>query len=417
MLRSWLVKKEYNVDTATNVEQAKQIIKENPVDMILSDIRMPETDGFSLLSWVKKYDSDILVIMMTGFADIESAVESMKSGAVDYIPKPIDPELFFKKIEDAFRIQNNRNKSKQFAGAFIKPPGKEYEKLFQKLDRVIENNEHLMIIGDRGTGKVSVARYVYERGLHAARPFTSLTGTRLMKNNGLNSRTYNDAEGESVLMSKFKSARGGLLFIYKVHDLDIHYQNELLCILKNQKKDEDFTQIIVCTEKTKTELERSLIPKLYQFLENNYVILPTLKGKKEEILFFTDYFLRFANVELNKNIQSVDPEIYNALTGYSWPGNIQELKNTVIKIALLTEGPHISGTLLPNLFVNGYKEANNQPDSSDLQGLRKENYEKEKIREALELARGNKTMAASILNIDRKTLYNKIKLYNVKIHH
>ena len=107
MLKSWLAKKGFNVEIATNVEQAKQMIKEHPFDLVLSDIRMPESDGFALLSWVKKYDSDMLVIMMTGFADIESAVESMKSGASDYIAKPIEPELLFRKIDEAFAAQEN----------------------------------------------------------------------------------------------------------------------------------------------------------------------------------------------------------------------------------------------------------------------------------------------------------------------
>ena len=111
MLKSWLVKRDFKVESATNVEEAKRMIRNYPFDLILSDIRMPEADGFSLLNWVKKFDSDILVIMMTGYAEIESVVEAMKSGAADYITKPIDPEVLFCKIDEAFLLQKNHKNS------------------------------------------------------------------------------------------------------------------------------------------------------------------------------------------------------------------------------------------------------------------------------------------------------------------
>ena len=107
MLKSWLVKNNYNVETTSSAQDAKQMVKDFPFDLILSDIRMPNVDGISFLNWAKKYDSDILVIMMTGYAEIESVVESMKSGATDYISKPIDPEILFSKIEEAFQVQEN----------------------------------------------------------------------------------------------------------------------------------------------------------------------------------------------------------------------------------------------------------------------------------------------------------------------
>lgn len=134
MLKSWLVKRGFNVEIATSVDQAKQLVKEHPFDLILSDIRMPGSDGFALLSWVQKYDSDILVIMMTGLADIETAVASMKSGAVDYISKPIDPELLFKKIDEAFITQENMKKNMPLSNEFVKPPGGDYKRLFKILD-------------------------------------------------------------------------------------------------------------------------------------------------------------------------------------------------------------------------------------------------------------------------------------------
>ena len=161
MLKSWLVKKEYQADTATSVQEAQQKVRNEAYDLILSDIRMPDVDGFSFLSWIKKFDSAILVIMMTGYADIESAVESMKLGAADYIAKPIEAELLYKKIADAFKVQENQRFTEQFRDPLIWPPGECYDAISAKVNEVIHDESHLLVIGDNGTGKTSVARYIY----------------------------------------------------------------------------------------------------------------------------------------------------------------------------------------------------------------------------------------------------------------
>lgn len=404
MLKSWLIKKGFSVETAASVKEAKQKVKEQPFDLILSDIRMPDADGFSFLSWVKKYDSDILVIMMTGYADIESAVESMKSGAVDYISKPIEPEQLFKKIDEAFTLQERVLKQNRFSDDFIKFPGEEYKQLYQQLDQTAENNQHRLIIGDRGTGKLSVVKYIYEKGTHLLKPFVILDPYRTSSNGN---------DDKSLFMQKFHEAKGGVLYIRQIAYLDIHQQNELLNILTRQKKDDDFTQVIMSTDVSKDELQKRLIPKLYNLVIQDCIILPTLKGKKETIIFLAGHFLQFANATLDKRIETIDPDIQVQLTGYAWPENIQELKNCIIKAALLTDGKTVPGSIAPELFGDKTKNEIRTQLLTPIQGLRKEYYEKEKIMEALELAKGNKTMAASILNIDRKTLYNKIKLYNV----
>ncbi|RNC64686.1 sigma-54 dependent transcriptional regulator [Proteiniphilum sp. X52] len=416
MLKSWLVKKGFSVETAINVLEAKQKVKEQPFDLILSDIRMPDADGFSFLAWVKKYDSDILVIMMTGYADIESAVESMKSGAVDYISKPIEPEQLFKKIDEAILRQERMLKQKGFSDDFIKFPGAEYKQLYKQLDHIIENDQHRLILGDRGTGKLSAVKYIYEKGTHLPKPLVILDNDKSADVVNSYRKLSDRSDHKSPLMRKFLEAKGGLLYIRQIAYLDINQQDELLNILTRQKKDDDFTQVIMSSEMRKEELQKRLIPKLYNLVIQDCIVLPTLKDKKEVIIFLANHFLRFANATLDKQIDTIDPAVLDRLAGYAWPENIQELKNCIIKAALLTDETTIPPSIIPELFGKGAKNNNRSQLLNPIQGLRKEYYEKEKIMEALELAKGNKTMAASILNIDRKTLYNKMKLYNVIIN-
>lgn len=412
MLKSWFVKENYKVETATSVLEAKQRVKEMPFDLILSDIRMPDADGFSFLSWVKRHDSDIIVMMMTGFADIETAVESIKSGAVDYIAKPIDPDLLFKKVTEAFKNQDNHHIAKKFASTFVIPPGEAYTELRAKLDEATHVNSHFLLVGARGTGKTTAVKYIYDNGLHKTKPFLFMDCEQTEKEleGALN---LPQEENQSLLRKYLEMAKGGLLFIRQVENLSMILQAELATVLRNQENDAHFTQIIASSEYEKTRLEKMLLPKLFQILGANYIELPRLEGRKDDILFFANYFLNFANVELNKSIKNIAPEIQEMLMEHTWSGNIQELKNTILKAALLTEGTTIGAELTSSLFKNNNKARASFSTTELIEGLKKENYEKEKIMEALELAKGNKTMAASILNIDRKTLYNKIKLYGV----
>ncbi|MDR0421558.1 MAG: response regulator [Proteiniphilum sp.] len=414
MLKSWLVKKGFGAETATDVSEAKRKLKEQPFDLVLCDIRIPDADdGFCFLTWAKDYDSDILVIMMTGYADVESAVESMKSGASDYISKPIAPEQLFKKIDEAFVLHDNMLKHRRSSNDFIRFPGKEYSQLYGELDLTAENDMHRLIVGDRGTGKLSAVKYIYEKGIHLSKPLV-IFDTEKFADSAFSRHLQSGAvEDESPLMRKFHEAMGGLLYIRQLSFLNISQQNELLNILTKQKKDGTFTQVIMSTDMGKQKLQERLIPKLYHLIEKSCIILPSLRGREETIISMAGHFLRFANSTLDKQIDAIDPVIRKQLVDYDWPGNIQELKNCIIKAALLTEGSCIPASIAPELFGGGTKGTARALQLNPIQGLRKENYEKEKIMEALELAKGNKTMAASILNIDRKTLYNKIKLYNV----
>jgi len=414
MLKSWLVKKGYNAETATDVHTAKQMVRDQPYDLIVVDIKMPDIDGFTFLSWVKKFDPDILVIMMTGSADIESAIASMKSGASDYISKPIEPEHFFQKIDEAFQSQLNRQRKDFCCNEMIKPPGKVYAELLQYLDDVVDQKNHLLITGSRGSGKASIVRYLHEKGYDQSQPLMTLDLEQIESEmEASRSHTGSTAKG-SLLMDRFVEARGGMLHICNAELLDLNLQTKLLGMLTRQSRSDDFVQVVISSVKEKKVLQKVLIAKFYALLEKNSVELPDIKGEKEVIDAFTNHFLKLSNFILNKEIKGLEPELKEQFYSYPWNGNIQELKSMILKAVLLTESGRIPATLASELF--GKEEPRKEEKSqsiSSIQKLRKENYEKEKIIEALTFAKGNKTMAASILHIDRKTLYNKMKLYKI----
>lgn len=399
--------------TATSVTQAKKLIRDGPFDLVLSDIRMPETDGFSFLSWVTKYDSSISVIMMTSFSDVETAVESMKMGAVDYIPKPIEPEAFFKKINNAFKSQENKLQNEQRSKMFVKPPFAKYKVLFDQLDQFALQNAPVLITGDRGTGKSSAAKYIYEKSEGKTKPFVQ------MDEDFLRDTTVSVSNGKTELQrweEELEKARGGALYICDVENLSQNLQHELLSLLQSQKSDDTYTRVIVSSTKKCEDLRKCLVPKLSTILESNHMHLSPLKDQKNDILFFADYFLSFANSEFGKDIKKISPQFVEKLVEYPWPGNIQELKNFIIKAVLLAEGSEITMSAAPEFMQVSQTETKTDHIAHvKVESLKKENYEKAKIKEALDLARGNKTLAASILNIDRKTLYNKIKTYGVEL--
>jgi two-component system response regulator HydG len=251
-------------------------------------------------------------------------------------------------------------------------------------------------------------KFVFEKGIHKSKPLVILDASDLVtKQNDRN-------EYESMLIEKINIAKGGLFYIRDIDQLNIFLQNELLIILTKQSRDENFTQVILSSKQSLEELQNTLIPKLYYLLQKNVVILPSLKGRGEQIISFSQHFLNFANSALNKQLKGIDSEMQKELISYDWPENIQELKNTILKAALLTEGDTITMDISEEIFGN-YKSGKDETKTISIHSLKKENYEQEKIYQALAIAKGNKTMAASILNIDRKTLYNKIKLYKVTI--
>ena len=413
MLKSWLVKRGHQVETATSVEDAVKMIEKEAYDLILSDIRMPEVDGFEFLSWLKKYDSNILVIMMTSYADIETAVESIKMGAADYISKPINPEMLYEKIDAAFKDFENRKKAFELQQRFIKPEGVEFEHIYNKMVETIRNETHLLILGAPGTGKTTLSRFIYLKGIRYGKAYNFFDFELSVSDAVYGSKEYNQP-----LTELLENSKGGVLYLKNFQKPSLSIQSLLIDVISKKNNGDDAVQLLIASTETKEQLEKNLLPKLSNLLFESYVALPNLRGNKRAIQSYSEFFLEIANKELDKNIRSIESEVLDYFYKYPFNSNLQELKNLIFKACLLTNKQVIAKDILPGLFQksNIYVQKSDEPDNKVMKKLKKEYFEKEKIEEALEISKGNKTMAASILNIDRKTLYNKIRLYKIELN-
>lgn len=414
MLKSWLVKKGYAADFATTVEEAKAKVRNNTFDLVLSDIRLPDSDGIDFLSWCKRYDSDIIVIMMTSFADVETAVASIQTGASDYISKPIEPDLLFEKIDIAFKKKANQAEFRRSESAFLKAPGKEFSAYYEQLDKVAQNFHHTFISGAQGTGKSVAINYIYEKSIYNKGNFVTVN---LIDKNRKDIDYFNGA----FINKYIEEAKGGILLILAFENLDTLSQNEILNLIRKQKQDGSYVQLIGCTEKKVEVFKAHIIPKLYNLLLPNSIVIPELAGKPEDILFYAHRYLTFANEQLDKDVKGFSPEFEALLVNHTWERNIQELKNTIIKAVLSTkDGMNVSKEWAEEFFavepeVSDKADVLKSSDDFPLKdSLKKENFEKENIINALNVTKWNKTLAASLLNIDRKTLYNKLKHYQIE---
>lgn len=415
MLKSWLLKKGYVADFATTVEEAKTKVRNNLFDLVLSDIRLPDSDGIDFLSWCKRYDPNIVVIMMTSFADVETAVASIQKGASDYISKPIEPDLLFEKMDTAFKKKANQAEFRSSGSSLLKAPGKEFGAYYEQLEKIAQNSYHTFISGAQGSGKSVAINYIYEKSIYNNGNFVTVN---LIDKNKKNINYFNGA----FINKYIEEARGGILLILAFENLDTLSQNEVLNLVMKQKQDASYVQIIGCTEKKIKDFKTHIIPKLYNLLLPNSVVIPELAGKSEDILFYAHNYLTFANEQLDKNVKGFSPEFEKSLINHTWKRNIQELKNTIIKAVLSTkDGMNISKECAeeffsaePKVVFDKVDEPNSTGDFSLKDSLKKENFEKENIINALNMTKWNKTLAASLLNIDRKTLYNKLKQYQIE---
>ncbi len=438
MLNTFFEKRGYKVETAFSAEEAFKKLSLQPFNVILTDVRLPDKDGLQILLEVKANYKDVQVIMMTNYAEINMAVKAMKNGAFDYVSKPFQPESILQTIENALsqesvggeKLTSTKSKTKENGpppankdfSEFVKGVSDAARKLIDYIELVAPTNMSVLIMGESGTGKEQVAKSIHDKSKRKGAPFVPVDCGAIPKEIA-SSEFFGHLKGSftGAIQDKtghFEAANGGTLFLDEIGNLDYGLQMQLLRALQERKikpvggNSEIKVDIRVVTA-TNEDLaqavrEGKFREDLYHRLNEFSIQVPALHDRSEDLMLFADHFLDEANVDLEKEVIGFSDEVIEAFKNYSWPGNLRELKNTVKRSVLLTQDPIIPLKVLPHEIAS----ANKMDDSYS---FFKNKNEESLLLDALEKAHGNKSKAARLLSIDRKTLYNKLKQYNIKL--
>jgi len=439
MLATYLKKNNFDVETAFSAESGIGKLEEKKFDLILSDVRLPQKDGTEVLRAVKDKTPEVQVILMTGYAQVSLAVDAIKMGAFDYVSKPINPQNLLDIIDQALQkkkvvkeqVKSAASSKRKTAEAslpktlgspeFISGISEVSKKLDQYIKLVAPTNMSVLITGESGTGKEYVAKEIHDLSPRANKPFVAVDCGAIPKElaaseffghlKGSFTGAVNDKTGH------FKAADKGTLFLDEIGNLDYELQVQLLRALQerkikpvgsNKEIEVDIRVVVATNEDLEKAVEDGKFREdLYHRLNEFSIKVPNLRDRNADILIFANHFLDKANEELGKEIIGFSDEVLENFQNYSWPGNLREMQNYIKRAVLFCTTDTITKEELPDKLLNA------QPVEEE--GLFKNQHEKQMIIQALQSSGGNKSQAARDLNIDRKTLYNKLKLYDIDL--
>ena len=461
MIQTFLQKKGFEVQSVYSFKEAESIIKEDKeINLVLTDVRLPDSDGVEILKYIKKVNSAIQVILMTGYTDIKTAVNVMKLGAFDYVEKPINSDEIITKINQALSSKaeskvyessldidhptNDSNQKSAKSYDFVKGNNPKSKELYNFINVVAPTNISVLIIGDSGTGKENIAFEIHNQSKRKNSPYIAVDCGAIPKDLAA-SEFFGHVKGSftgatSDKIGHFEAANGGTIFLDEVGNLSYDVQVQLLRALQERKvkpvgssKEIDVDiRIIAATNEDlqKAVREGDFREDLYHRLNEFTITSPRLKDRGNDILEFANFFLDVSNIDLEKNVKGFSDQVKEIFLNYEWPGNLREMKNVVKRSVLLSQNDMIQVDVLPNeikenkSFLRDHvddegfspypKESIEARDISDFKLFSSKN-EEQLIKAALEKSKYNKTKAANILGIDRKTLYNKMKLYGIEL--
>ena len=438
MLQTWLRRKGFEVDKATSVGTAvKLLVDMKSVDLVLSDLRLPDHDGLRLLAWMHEHSINAPFIVMTNYAEVQNAVLAMKSGAADYIAKPVQPDILLQKINDAMEqntqqsnatIQNSttqnaptahnsklKTQNSEAAPRYIEGKSEASRQLYSYVELVAPTPMSVLILGASGTGKEYVAHRIHDLSQRHDRPFFALDCGAIPRDVaaseffGHKKGAFTGADADK--RGAFEIANGGTLFLDEVGNLSYEVQVQLLRALQERRirpvggtKEIDIDIRLVCA--TNENLEEAVSEgrfreDLYHRINEFTIYMPKISERGSDLFLFADLFIRHANEELNRNVEGFDSGAAEMLASHSWPGNLRELNNVVKRAVLLTRGSQITTAELT--------QAMGQIRTDNVLQLHDEDTERQRIITALQQTNGNKAKAARLLGVDRKTIYNKIE--------
>ncbi|MFR4470467.1 MAG: sigma-54-dependent transcriptional regulator [Parabacteroides distasonis] len=423
MLTTWLGKKGFVVRSSSSVSDAKRRLGEEAFDLVISDLRLPDSDGIDLLKWLKSTHPSLPLIMMTSYAEIQTAVQAMKLGAADYIAKPLNPDELLGKIKELVRVEEKAPARVPVSSApdlYIEGQSQAARQLYEHVRLVAPTDMSVLVTGASGTGKEYIARRIHEQSNRSKAPFVAVDCGAIPKELAA-SEFFGHVKGSftGAIENKtgaFVAAQGGTIFLDEIGNLTYEVQVQLLRALQerkvkpigsNQEIAINVRLISATNENLRQAIEKGDFREdLYHRINEFTIRIPDLKERKEDLLLFANHFLDLANSELQKDIIGFDNDTMQLFQSYSWPGNLRQMKNVIKYATLLATGRYITRKELPEELTE------NLPSHTNIQ-LKNVEHERDLIRKALQECGNNKTRAAQLLGIDRKTLYNKLKIYQL----
>jgi DNA-binding NtrC family response regulator len=416
------------VDEADGANKAMELIRKNSYDLVITDFKMHEIDGMELLKLINDFDPLLKVIMVTGFSSIEHAVQAVHLGAVDYIPKPVDPaklhEVISKVLKHPELPKENRVPERYIYFDEIIGKSRAIKNVVRKINEIAKIEVPVLIYGESGTGKELVARAIHKASDRKNEPFIAVN-TGAIPKDLISSELFGHVKGAFTgavdnKKGKFEEANGGTLFLDEISSMSQQVQISLLRVLENQKIDrvggakeiDVDVRIVAATNENMEDLIAAgkFREDLYYRLNVYNIELPPLRERLDDIPLISNYFLEKFNKEYKKDVQEIEEEAFEVLQKYSWPGNIRELRNILLR-SLITANMIIKKKDMPDSIRKGSIPGHEIrfPAGTPLPDI-----ERESIIRTLKMAKGNKLKAAEILGISRRSLYNKLEDYKIK---
>jgi two-component system response regulator HydG len=424
-LDKWFREEGYDVTVAESAQEALAKMAAKRFDLALVDIKMPGTDGVELQRRMHEIDSDMLVIMMTGYASVETAVAALKNGAYDYVSKPFDPDDIAHTVHNALahkQAQQENARLRETVASVVRPQeivgqSSSMVRVFEAIQTVGPTEATVLITGESGTGKELCARAIHAASPRHYNPLVVLHCGALAETL-LESELFGHEKGAFTgaqyrKKGSFEVADGGTVFLDEVGDITLKTQTDLLRVLQEREITRvgsthpihvDF-RCIAATNKNLEQLveEGRFRPDLYYRLNVFQIQLPPLRERKGDIPILVEHFVRKFSASMNKRIIRVSPRAMALLDHYRWPGNIRELENAIERAMVVAQEPEIR----EEDFVLRLPVAEHTPRTL-------EEIERAHILAVLEDCKGNQTLASEVLGIDRVTLHNKLKKYGWK---
>ena len=410
--------------------EALEILHDRPFDLVILDMKMPGMGGMEVLRRIQAEHNGTSVVVITGYANIETAVEAMKCGAADFLPKPFTGDtlrLIVRKTLDHGRLQQENRRLRAHLQQTVEPvtiigETPEMEAVFDVVARVAPTDSTVLIMGESGTGKELIARALHQKSPRAAEPLVTvdcatLVGT-LFENELFGHAKGSFTGATATTHGRFEMADGGTLFLDEVGCIDMAVQAKLLRVLEER----NFTRVgsgEVITVDVRliaaSNMDLAAAVRVGAFREDLYyrlsvvpIALPPLRQRKDDIPLLADHFLRLYCERRRKQVTSIHPEAMAVLRQRDWPGNVRELSNAIERAVVLAEGEE----LLPDLLLHYGFAGRPAQDQREPLGRALADIERAHIEQVLREAGGNKRLAARVLGIDRKTLWRKLRQYS-----